>query len=237
MAKEAFYFSHDFGARNDPKLQKVRIKLGHEGTGVFWDLIEMLYEEGGKLSLADIDIYADTLRTSSNIINSLIADFGLFDNDTIEFWSNSVNKRLDQRTEKSEKARESARLRWDKNANALKNNANAYNNNANATIKVSEGNANSNAIKERKGTKVDIKDRREAFKNALSSFLSKYQKEMLNDFYKYWTEHNQSKTKMRFELEKTWDLTLRLSNWDKGSNKSDFKKQKNYQLDFSNVSN
>jgi hypothetical protein len=36
---------------------------------------------------------------------------------------------------------------------------------------------------------------------------------MLNAFYAYWSEPNKTFTKMRFELQKTWELKLRLSNW------------------------
>lgn len=41
----------------------------------------------------------------------------------------------------------------------------------------------------------------------------KYPREMLIAFYRYWTEPNRSKTKMRFELEKTWDVARRLDYW------------------------
>ena len=51
MAKESFYFSHDYGSRNDPKLVKVLMKLKQEGKGVYWDLIEMLYEQGDRKSV------------------------------------------------------------------------------------------------------------------------------------------------------------------------------------------
>lgn len=214
MAKESFYFSHDYGARNDPKLQKVRIKLGHEGKSIYWDLIEMIYEEGGKLLINEIDTYADTLRTTPQCIKALINDFGLFNKNKINFWSESANGRLEQRNIKSEKARKSAMNRWEKDANALKEDANALRidseRNAKKEIKVKE-----------------IKERKEAFKNALTDFISSYDKDLLNAFYKYWTEPNPSKTKMKFELEKTWDTGLRLSNWKKrGNDKFDSKNQK-----------
>lgn len=56
--------------------------------------------------------------------------------------------------------------------------------------------------------------RREKFKERLRPYLPMYGKEILNAFYTYWTEFNKSKTKMRFELERTWELKLRLSRWD-----------------------
>lgn len=41
----------------------------------------------------------------------------------------------------------------------------------------------------------------------------KYGQQMLRDFYDYWSEPNPSHTKMRFELQKTWDLDRRLARW------------------------
>ncbi|WP_286842750.1 MULTISPECIES: Lin1244/Lin1753 domain-containing protein [Sphingobacterium] len=146
MAKESFYFSHDYGSRNDPKLVKVLMKLKQEGKGVYWDLIEMLYEQGGYLMLSDCDSYAFALRTSEECINSLINDFGLFENDGQRFWSESVLRRMNQRNAKSEKAKESALKRWNKpdsNANASKKYANAL-----------PTQSNSNAIKERKEKEI-----------------------------------------------------------------------------------
>ena len=55
--KDTFYFQHDYNARNDPKLQDVLIDLGVEGIGVFWCIIEQLYEQGGKLPLRSCKKY------------------------------------------------------------------------------------------------------------------------------------------------------------------------------------
>ena len=129
MAKEAFYFTHDYGSRNDPKLQKVLMKLGHEGKSVYWDLVEMLYEEGGYLLISECENYAFALRTSCDCITSLVRNFDLFKSNDENFWSDSVLRRLDKRDEKSKKASESAKRRWER-ANAGKSDANASKNDA-----------------------------------------------------------------------------------------------------------
>tara|TARA_R100000700_G_scaffold20180_1_gene26954 strand:+ start:261 stop:1067 length:807 start_codon:yes stop_codon:yes gene_type:complete len=60
--------------------------------------------------------------------------------------------------------------------------------------------------------------RRIKFINELNKeFHTKYTKEMRRAFFEYWTEPNRSKTKMRFELEKTWDTGRRLSRWANNS--------------------
>lgn len=63
--------------------------------------------------------------------------------------------------------------------------------------------------------KKDIDSRKLKFASTLKPFLEKYGKDMLNEFYKYWTEPNNSNTKFRRELEKTWSLERRLESWAK----------------------
>lgn len=60
-----------------------------------------------------------------------------------------------------------------------------------------------------------IEDRQKAFYDTLRPYVEKYPKEMLRAFYDWWSEPNRSKTKMRVELEKTWDLSRRLATWHK----------------------
>lgn len=67
--------------------------------------------------------------------------------------------------------------------------------------------------------KKSIEDRKADFKKSLSPFLEKYGKDLLNEFYKKWTEKNPRGRKMRFEKEKTFDVSLRLETWKKNSEK------------------
>jgi hypothetical protein len=68
--------------------------------------------------------------------------------------------------------------------------------------------------------KVSIEDREKLFKLSLYPFTiyasnqtGIYEKDMVKKFFDYWREPNKSKSKMKFEMEKTWDLKLRLSRW------------------------
>mgnify|MGYP001572489914 CR=1 FL=1 len=38
MAKDTYYFSHDYNARNDEKILELRVKYGAEGYGLFCTL-------------------------------------------------------------------------------------------------------------------------------------------------------------------------------------------------------
>tara|TARA_R110000751_G_C13693563_1_gene472601 strand:+ start:96 stop:758 length:663 start_codon:yes stop_codon:yes gene_type:complete len=44
-------------------------------------------------------------------------------------------------------------------------------------------------------------------------------RETRTEFINYWTEENHSKTKMKFELERTWDIKKRLERWINNSKK------------------
>lgn len=70
-------------------------------------------------------------------------------------------------------------------------------------------------------SKEDLVARKLKFSSTLEPFLKTYGKELLNDFYRYWTEPNKSKTKFRQELERTWDLERRLGRW--ANNDKNFK--------------
>lgn len=63
--------------------------------------------------------------------------------------------------------------------------------------------------------KDTIDERKLKFASTLEPFLITYGKELLNDFYKYWTEPNKSNTKFKQELERTWSLERRLETWAK----------------------
>ena len=135
----ADYFSHDYGARNDPKLVKLQMELGHEGKGLFWDLIEILYEQGGYIENTELNGIAFGLHTNYERITKVLSEYDLFKTDGQAWWSESVMKRLNIRADKSEKARESVLKRWEK-----------YKRNTD----VKQTNNKCNTIKERKGKEI-----------------------------------------------------------------------------------
>ena len=63
----------------------------------------------------------------------------------------------------------------------------------------------------------NFKKREDKFINSLDEFKDKYDTSVLEEFTEYWVEPNKSGTKMRFELEKTWDLSRRLKRWKRNN--------------------
>ena len=71
-------------------------------------------------------------------------------------------------------------------------------------------------VREEIATKTDeerLEQRRLRFVDALQPFAARYGQEMITQFAEYWTEPNRSNTRMRFELQRTWNTSLRLARW------------------------
>lgn len=132
MPKEAYYFSHDANAQDDPKCMLLIDQMGMEGYGIFWALIERLRNETNyMLPVCVCNALAKRWGTSREKIETVIKGYGLFIVENDHFFSKRLKESM---LLKSEKARESANYRW-KNANALQlhngGNANGIRNDAN----------------------------------------------------------------------------------------------------------
>lgn len=66
-----------------------------------------------------------------------------------------------------------------------------------------------------KEKQADMLLRRKAFHASIQTFDGQFSAEILGAFFNYWTEPNKSQTKMRFEMEPTWDMARRLGTWEK----------------------
>jgi len=119
------YFSHDYSSREDEKIKRLLFAHNWNGYGLYWAIIEMLYQNNGYM-LTEYERIAFDLRVEVEIIDSIINDFGLFKFKQNSFYSKSVLNRLEQRKIKSEKARRSASVRWGKaNAKRTQSDSNA----------------------------------------------------------------------------------------------------------------
>jgi hypothetical protein len=193
MPKDTFYFSHDYNARNDEKIKMLIRKHGMIGYGVFWAIVEDLYNNANALR-TDYDGIAYDLRLHSDIIKSVVNDFDLFEINGDYFGSSSVQARLDQRNEKSLSARKSASYRWNKKEE-----------DANALRTLSEG----NAIKERKGKEIKGKE----IKNTLpplQEFLEYCKKNLEQNKFIY--------TEYEYSLKSKYDTWV-ANGWKDGHNK------------------
>ena len=70
-------------------------------------------------------------------------------------------------------------------------------------------------LERKKAAEAATLSRKENFGRSLIPYVDKYGKEMIREFFEYWTEMNKSKSKMRFEQQPTWETSKRLATWAK----------------------
>lgn len=197
MSKDTYWFSHDYNARTDGKLLKLRMKHGMEGIGVYWCIVEMLYEENGFISLQDYERITFELRTNEELVRTVINDFGLFEVNCERFWSNSALERLAVRKDKSEQARAAINVRWEmeRKRKSLENSI--------VNTDVLPPNNERNTIKD----SIDSKEE-ETKGEAVIENLEKKEDMVVAEMYKIWMKH---KPRYAKELEKDSHCLLALA--------------------------
>jgi len=127
--KDAYYFSHDCNARNDPKVLALRSVYGAEGYGVYWMMIEILREQKDyKLRITkyiwttlamQMQMQAEHLQ---EIVDACCTEFtdggdtGLLVNDGDYLYSPSLLRRMGKVDDISNLRKEAARKRWERKA-------------------------------------------------------------------------------------------------------------------------
>lgn len=99
------------------------------------------------------------------------------------------------------------------NQNETKDEPNV-NDNANVNVNVNIENT-TNVVSKKDAAKAATLKRKDEFGKTLVPYMEKYGKEMIRAFFNYWSEVNKPGTKMRFEMQKTWEVNLRLATWAK----------------------
>lgn len=150
MIKKTNYFSHDSNARNDEKLLAVRMRHGVGGYGVYFMILERLREESDYMSVKDYNLLAFDFRVSSEIVKSVVEDFGLFyiTEDGKKFFSESFLGRMKSKDEekyrRSIAGKKGMESRWNNNDITILSN----NDNNVITSKVKESKVNESKEKD-----------------------------------------------------------------------------------------
>ena len=118
--KNTYFFSHDSNARNDEKVLMLMADHGVVAYGIYWILIEMMFEASEtRLSLDKIKgiafTYSLDITLLQDVINTAIT-VKLFDTDDVYFWSESLIKRkeylLEYKAKKSQAGKIGMAKRW-----------------------------------------------------------------------------------------------------------------------------
>ena len=170
-------------------------------------------EEAGQLFKALFHYVADGEELVTN--NRVLAM-------TFAVFKAQIDRGAEKYEETCRKRTEAINKRWER-YRSIQENTNEYNSIEKNT---NEGNNNPNPKpnpqnkKESTKKKIDaataaarLNERKEDFYNSLIPYVTQYGKDMVRALFDYWSEPNKSNSKMRFELERTWDLARRLGTW------------------------
>jgi hypothetical protein len=124
MNKDAYFFSHDSNASNDPDIICMRQHYGWEGYGLYWAIVERLRDMSeykyplDRLATLAYDLRYDDIQT---FINDCVDKFNLLESDDNFFWSGSLCRRMQVLADSREKRSNAAKKRWSCNADASSN--------------------------------------------------------------------------------------------------------------------
>lgn len=205
MAKELPFFKFEPSEWDSGNIQI----CSREVKGLFIDLCALYWNRVGELP------YALALQKLCNGSKDALQE--LIDNQIIQVIDGNIlieflEEQLLEFGNVSEKRRNAAKKRWlDANALQVQSKSNAI-----REDKIREDN-----IREDSGAdkSASIEQRQLEFRNKVAGHLDVYSKEMLRAFYDYWTEMNEGGRKMRFEMQKVFDIRKRLITWSNNEKK------------------
>ena len=108
MKAKRLFFSHDFDAHNDPKIQEMMMDYGAAGYGIYWCIVEMLYQEGGAIPVSSARRIAYLMHVDEECVRRVITAYGLFEVEGDVFFSPSQKERQERMNEVIEKRRKAA---------------------------------------------------------------------------------------------------------------------------------
>lgn len=197
------YFIHDTSAFDDEKITELYLNFGYEGLGLFYTCLEKI---GKQEKPVKTDILKAQLRVGKRLDKcwNFMEQIGLISSNNGETFNKQLLNYSEKYQIKKEKNREKV-SEWRKRQQDTEN-VTSYVPTCNLPkVKESKGNINK---------EEELKARSLVFKNQVLEFQNKFPAiPTLKEFFEYWSEPNKSKTKMRFELQQTWDISRRLNTW------------------------
>lgn len=179
------------------------------------DILQVLSdEEAGKLfkAIASYNLTGEKAETDNRVVNVIL---------TIVTAQLERNKQKYQQicTQRSSAGRKGSEKRWKKQETKPEEQKTVKETSTEAGTETAPETAPETTLKTTPSQRREerITKSKEHFIKDMEAYADKYDRQMLNDFFRYWTELNPSHTKMRYEMQKTWETGKRLATWSKKS--------------------
>lgn len=226
------YFPLDVDFFSNVKIRKIARACGSQSTSILICLLCNIYKDNGYYILWDEDlpfVIADSVGFSEGAVKEVILkaiQVGFFDKDIYEKYKVLTSYGIQSRFKSAVYKREEIEYIVEYLVSDIQNSISDGKNQVSDTestqskvkVKRKKNKENSTIVEKKKpkdkaAAKAATLSRKESFYQSLVPFVGQYPKEMIRAFFDYWSELNKSETKMRYELEKTWELPRRLATW------------------------
>lgn len=226
------YFPLDVNFFSDVKIRKIARACGSQSTSILICLLCNIYKDNGYYILWDEDlpfVIADSVGVSEGAVKEVIlkaiqVDF--FDKDIYEKYKVLTSHGIQSRFKSAVYKREEIEYVVEYLVSDIQNSisdekkcvSDAESTQSKVKVNRKKNKENSTKVEKKKpkdkdAAKAATLSRKNSFYQSLVPFVGQYPKEMVRAFYDYWSELNKSGTKMRYELERTWELPRRLATW------------------------
>lgn len=241
------YFSLDTDFFSDVKVRRISRACGPASTSILICLLCNIYRDKGYYIAWDENlpfVVADTIGTTEGAVEEVVKkaiQIGFFDKEMFDKHKILTSNGIQNRFKRAITRREEIAYVSDYLISARNNSVSAYNNSVSAyrneqsKVKESKIKETSTIVEEKKAeqanklaaAKAATLKRRDEFYNSMIPYVDRYGKEMIRNFFNYWSELNKSETKMRFETNKTWEISKRLATWARNEKNYDNKHRTN----------
>lgn len=224
------YFPFDVDFFHDEKIEFISARFQTKGESILIRLLCKVYRNGYYTGWNTDESMLLAKRAGNNISPTLVSEVvresvkrGFFDEAIFNQFGVLTSKGIQKRYVAATSERKTIVLNRDiwlietpKNGTfEINRPINGINRPINPQSKVKESKEKENRKKEpQAAASAALAEREEDFRNSLIPHVEKYGREMIRAFFDYWSEPNQQRTKMRWELEKTWELLKRLRTWE-----------------------
>lgn len=217
------YYPNDVDIHDDDKVALISSEFGAIGEAILWRLLCKIYRNGyyynwggderllfcrwagGIFVPNQVDEVVNGCLRRSIFNNRVFKKFGVL-------TSTGIQKRYLKATTERKEIEINSEIWLLELPKTRRFVVNPPNNGVNPPI--NEVNPTINSQSKVKESKEDVLSKiQEEFYDQLKPFITDFEKETLREFYDYWSEPNKSGTKIRWQMERTWDTKKRLTRW------------------------
>ena len=234
------YFPLDVGFFSDVKVRKIARACGPQSTSILICLLCNIYKDNGYYILWDEDlpfVIADIVGVSEGAVKEVLTkaiQVGFFDAEIFSVHGVLTSAGIQKRFLLATYQRKETEIIPEYMINGINHANNSINctknsinhmDNGQSKVKVNrkKNKENSTNVEQKKAeqakklaaAKAATLSRKDSFYDSLIPYVERYGREMVRDFFDYWSEMNKSETKMRFEQQTTWEVAKRLATWSK----------------------